>query len=234
MLDLLALGDAGWGDELLRGAGVTLLVALGAFTLGLALGLAGAAARLADPLPVRGLAELYTTVFRGVPELLVIYLFFFGSGPAIAAVAGLFGYAGPVRPDTLAIAVVALGVISGAYSTEVLRGAVLAVPRGQIEAGRALGMPRRLLARRILLPQTLRLALPGLGNVWQITLKDTALISVMAVAELMRMANVAAGSTRQPFIFYLAAAGLYLAMTTASQIVYERLERRLGRAGPSA
>jgi octopine/nopaline transport system permease protein len=119
---------------------------------------------------------------------------------------------------------VAIGVISGAYSTEVIRGAVLAVPPGQIEAAKAIGMPRRLMFRRILLPQVARFALPGLGNVWQFTLKDTALISVTGLVEIMRQAHIASGSTRQPFTFYLVAAMLYLLLTSFSNYGFKRAE----------
>jgi octopine/nopaline transport system permease protein len=176
-----------------------------------------------------GIAEGYTTVLRGVPELLVIYLFFFGSGGAVMWVARQFGYTGYIELDSFTIGVLALGVISGAYSAEVIRGAMQAIPRGQIEAGHAVGMSGITIFRRIMLPQLLRIALPGLGNVWQLTLKDTALISVTALAELMRMAAVAAGSTRQPFIFYITAAVLYLLMTTVSQAGFQWAERRYGR-----
>lgn len=229
MLDLLALGAEGWGDELLRGAAMTIAVAVLAYLLGIVLGTLAAGAKLSGNPVLFGIAEGYTTVLRGVPELLVIYLFFFGSGGAVMWVARQFGYTGYIELDSFTIGVLALGVISGAYSAEVIRGAMQAIPRGQIEAGHAVGMSGIKIFRRIMLPQLLRIALPGLGNVWQLTLKDTALISVTALAELMRMASVAAGSTRQPFIFYITAAVLYLLMTTVSQAGFQWAERRYGR-----
>jgi octopine/nopaline transport system permease protein len=229
MLDLLALGAEGWGDELLRGAAMTIAVAVLAYLLGIVLGTLAAGAKLSGNPVLFGIAEGYTTVLRGVPELLVIYLFFFGSGGAVMWVARQFGYTGYIELDSFTIGVLALGVISGAYSAEVIRGAMQAIPRGQIEAGHAVGMSGITIFRRIMLPQLLRIALPGLGNVWQLTLKDTALISVTALAELMRMASVAAGSTRQPFIFYITAAVLYLLMTTVSQAGFQWAERRYGR-----
>ena len=230
MIELLAIGPEGWGDELLRGAAMTVVVAVLSFWLGLVIGTAAAAAKLSDSVTLRGVAATYTTVIRGVPELLVIYLFFFGSGGAVMWVARQFGYVDYIQLDSFTIGVLAVGVISGAYSTEVIRGAFQAIPAAQIEAGRAVGMSGWTIFRRVTTPQMLRLALPGLGNVWQLTLKDTALISVTALAELMRMANVAAGSTREPFIFYLAAACLYLLMTTVSQMVFQLAERRSGRS----
>ncbi|HEY0833964.1 MAG TPA: ABC transporter permease subunit [Azospirillum sp.] len=229
MLDLLAFGSSGWGDELLSGAAMTLAVAVSAFLLGLVFGAAGAAAKLSYSLTLRALAEVYTTAVRGVPELLVIYLLFFGGGTMVQAVAGLFGHEGFIQLNAFTIGVVAVGLISGAYSTEVIRGAVQSVPHGQIEAARACGMGRWLILVRILAPQTLRFALPGLGNVWQLTLKDTSLISVTALAEIMRVAHVASGSTRQPFLFYATAAVLYLLLTTLSTLVFERAEQRAMR-----
>jgi len=226
---LLALGPEGWGDEILTGAAMTVAVAVLAYGLGVGIGFLGAGAKLSPNRTLRSAAGVYTTVVRGVPELLVIYLLFFGMDPLLQALAETFGYGATVRLPPFGVGVAAIGLISGAYSTEVIRGAILAVPAGQLEAARAFGMSRALVFRRILLPQLLRLALPGLGNVWQLTLKDTALISVTGLAELMRLSSVAARSTREPFVFYLVAAGLYLAMTTVSTIAFQRAERRASR-----
>lgn len=229
MFDLMGFGAEGWGDEMLRGAAMTVAVATSSFLLGLLFGSLGAAAKLGRYAVLRGAAEVYTTVVRGVPELLVIYLLFFGGSGMVMAVARVFGYDGYIEVNAFTVGVLAVGLISGAYSTEVIRGAVQAVPHGQIEAARACGMGRFLILRRILVPQTLRYALPGLGNVWQLTLKDTSLISVTALAEIMRMAAVGAGSTRQPFVFYAAAAVLYLLLTTVSTALFAEAERRAMR-----
>jgi len=229
MLELLSFGPNGWGGQLLTGLAMTVAVSLSSFALGILFGSAGAAAKLSHSLILNGIAEVYTTVVRGVPELLVIYLLFFGGSGMIMAVAGIFGYEGYIELNAFTIGVAAVGLISGAYSTEVIRGAVQSVPFGQIEAARACGMSRWLILRRVLVPQTLRYALPGLGNVWQLTLKDTALISVTALAEIMRVAHVAAGSTRQPFLFYTTAAVLYLLLTTVSTATFERAERYANR-----
>jgi octopine/nopaline transport system permease protein len=223
-MELLSFGDAGWGDEMARAAAMTLAVSLSSMLLGLVLGSLGAAVKLSAPAPARWLAEGYTTVARGIPELLIIYLLFFGGSGAARFVAGLFGYHGYLELNAFTIGTLAIGAISGAYATEVIRGAVLAVPRGQIEAAQAIGMPRGLMFRRILLPQVARYALPGFGNVWQITLKDTALISVTGLVEIMRQAHIASGSTRQPFTFYLVAAALYLVLTTFSNYGFQRAE----------
>jgi len=223
-LELLSLGDQGWGDEMLRGALMTLAVSLSSMALGLVFGTLGAAAKLSAVAPARWLAEGYTTIVRGVPELLVIYLLFFGGNGAVMFIAGIFGYGGYIELNAFTIGTFAVGVVSGAYSTEVIRGAVLAVPKGQIEAAQAIGMSRALLLRRIMLPQVARFALPGLGNVWQLTLKDTSLISVTGLVEIMRQAHIAAGSSRQPFTFYLVAACLYLLLTSFSNYGFRRAE----------
>lgn len=228
-MELLAFGDQGWGDEILRGAGMTIAVALVSFAFGLIVGMIIAGAKLAGGFVLAGIADAYTTVVRGVPELLVIYLLFFGLEGFIIQLATAFGYGGTIRLDAFTIAALAVGMISGAYSAEVMRGAILAVPRGQMEAARAVGMSPVLRFRRILVPQMLRLALPGLGNVWQLTLKDTALISVTGLAELMRISGVAARSEREPFLFYLIAALVYLVLTSVSQAGFQAAENRAGR-----
>lgn len=229
MLDLLRFGSQGWGDEMAWGAAMTVAVAVLAYAIGLALGSLAAAAKLAGNAPVRALAGTYTTVVRGVPALLVIWLLFFGGSGLVTWAAAAFGYGGRVELSAFAVGVVAVGIVSGAYAAEVIRGAVQAVPRGQVEAAKALGMHAGLRLRRVIVPQALRYALPGLGNVWQMTLKDTSLVSVVTLAELMRQAFIASGSTRQPFVFYLTAALVYMALTTASEAGFRLLERRAER-----
>jgi len=229
MLDLLRFGSDGWGDEIARGAGMTLAVAILAYLIGILAGSGVAAAKLSGPAPVRWLAAAYTTIVRGVPALLVIWLLFFGGSGLINWVAGLFGYGGRVDLSAFAVGVAAVGIVSAAYAAEVIRGAVKAVPKGQLEAARALGMGRFLILRRILVPQALRYALPGLGNVWQMTLKDTTLVSVVSLAELMRQAYLGMQSTRQPFLFYVTAAILYMIMTTCSEALFRALSRRAER-----
>ena len=223
-LELLVLGDNGWGDEMLRAALVTLMVSLSAMGIGLFISIFGTLSKLSNKIYVRVLADVYTTIIRGIPELLVIYLLFFGGSNAIMSLAKLFGYYGYIELNAFVIGSVAVGAISGAYSTEVMRGAFLAIPKGQIDAAKSVGMNKFLIFTRILIPQVLRYALPGLGNVWQLTLKDTALIMVTGLVEIMRQAHVAAGSTYSPFTFYVTAALLYLILTTASNRVFNSAE----------
>lgn len=223
-LGLLAWGDSGWGDEMVRGALVTLQVAVIAFALGIVIGAGGASIKLSKVPGVPLLGDVYTTLIRGIPDLITIYIIFFGGGQLAMSVARLFGHTGYIEFDALTTGVSALSIISGAYSTEVIRGAVLAVPKGQIEAAKACGMSRWTLFRRILVPQVARYALPGLGNVWQLTLKDTSLISVVGLTEIMRQAFVASGSTKQPFTFFVSAAVLYLALTSLSNKAFNGAE----------
>ncbi|MEO0791229.1 MAG: ABC transporter permease [Pseudomonadota bacterium] len=224
-LSLLSWGDTGWGDEMARGAVMTLAVAVCAFALGIVIGTGFAALKLSRFAVLRGIADVYTTVIRGVPELLVIYLVFFGGGVLLRTVAsGVFGYDGYIDLPLFVTGTLCIGVSAGAYATEVIRGAYLAVPKGQIEAAKAVGMSGAQRFWRILVPQVARFALPGLGNVWQFTLKDTSLISVIGLVEIMRQSQIAAGSTREPFTFYLMAAILYLVLTSASNKVFDRAE----------
>lgn len=223
-LELLILGDKGWGDEMLRAASVTLLLSLTAMSIGLFISIFGTLSKLSDKFYVRVIADVYTTIVRGIPELLVIYLLFFGGSNAVMGMAKLFGYHGYIELNAFIIGSVAVGAISGAYSTEVMRGAFLAVPRGQIDAAKSVGMSKLVLFRRVLIPQVLRYALPGLGNVWQLTLKDTSLVMVTGLVEIMRQAHVASGSTYSPFTFYVTAALLYLILTTASNRIFYSAE----------
>ena len=223
-LELLILGDQGWGDEMLRAASVTLLLSLSAMSIGLFISIFGVMSKLSDKFYVRVIADVYTTIVRGIPELLVIYLLFFGGSNAVMGMAKLFGYHGYIELNAFVIGSVAVGAISGAYSTEVMRGAFLAVPRGQIDAAKSVGMSKLVIFRRILVPQVLRYALPGLGNVWQLTLKDTSLVMVTGLVEIMRQAHVASGSTYSPFTFYVTAALLYLMLTTASNRIFYSAE----------
>ncbi len=228
-MELLSFGDRGWGDELALSACMTLAVAACAFLLGLVFGALGALAKLSGMGVLAAAADAYTTVVRGIPELLVIYLLFFGGSGAIMAVARVFGHTGYIEINAFLTGCVAIGIVNGAYSTEAIRGAVLAVPKGQIEAARAYGMPPWTLFRRVLVPQVLRYALPSLGNVWQLCLKETALISVTGLVEIMRQATIGAGSTKKPFTFYACAAFLYLLLTTLSGLGLARAERWAAR-----
>ena len=196
---------------------------------GLLLGIAGAAARMSRRRLPRAAAHAYTTAVRGVPELLVVLMIYFGASAVIGRVAGLFGATGYYEPSPFIAGVVALSLTFGAYATEVLRGAFLAVPRRQTEAAYAIGLNRLQTFRHVLLPQVWRAALPGLGNLFLVLLKDTSLVSVVGLDELMRKSAIAVSYTREPFTFYFAAALIYLAMTACSMAAIQALERRAAR-----
>ena len=222
--ELMGFGPNGWGATLLVATGVTLAVALCGFLAGAVLGTLVAWAKLSRSMIARTLADGYTTVLRGIPDLLVIYLFYFGGSAALGAVASLFGHDGYIGVPAFATGALAIGVVSGAYQAEVFRGAYQTLSRGEIEAAKSVGMHRWLMFRRIIAPQVLRYAIPGLGNVWQLVLKESALISVTGLVELLRQSAVGAGSTRRPFDFYITAAALYLVITWVSTILFQKAE----------
>lgn len=230
LFELFGFGEQGWGGVLLMSALMTLLVTLTSLAIGSVFGSLVAWAKLSRNLPARIAGDAYTTVFRGVPELLVIYLIYFGGSTLATAVGQYFGGEGFYGLPPFLAGAFAVGVISGAYQAEVYRGAYLAVSRGEIEAARAMGMPRAKLFHRIIVPQVLRFALPGLGNVWQLSLKDSALISVTGLAELMRTSQVGAGSSHQYFLFYIVGGALYLVMTGFSNKVFDAAEARVGKS----
>ena len=232
MLDLLAFEPPGWGAALLGGAVITLEIAALAFLVGLALGLLGAGAKLSGRLPLVWLAEVYTTLIRAVPELLLIIVLFYAGASGITTLLEALGFEN-VEISGFAAAIGVLGVVQGAYQTEVLRGAILAIPRGQIEAGRAFGMTPAMRLRRIVVPLMLPLAIPGIANLWLILLKDTALISVVGFSELLYIGKQAAGSTKHYFLFYSAVGLIYLAMTLVSNATFRVLERHLRRGVPA-
>lgn len=233
-LELLGFGQNGWGALLLVATLMTLAVTATALLIGAVLGTVVATAKLSGKTLLVGLGNVYTTVFRGVPELLIIYLIYFGGSSAVTAVGQWLGYEGFLGLPSFAAGALAVGIISGSYQAEVYRGAYLAIAKGELEAASAIGMNRMLRLRRVVMPQVLRYAIPGLGNVWQLTLKDSALISVTGLAELMRTSQVAAGSTRQYFLFYIVGGVLYLLLTSFSDRVFNRAERRANRSMPAA
>ena len=217
-MELLAFGDTGWGDELFYATLMTIAVAITAMLIGFFFALIFTPLKLSKNKFLNLIANTYTTIIRGVPELLVIYLFFFGGSAAVMFVASIFGYGEYIEINAFITGAFSIGIISGAYSTEVFRGAIQSIDKGQFEAANVLGLGKFGKFFKVILPQTLRLALPNLSNVWQITLKDTSLISVTGLVEIMRQSYVAAGSTRDPLFFYSFAAVLYLLLTFLSML----------------
>jgi len=208
MLDL-----QGFGPQIAFGAWMTVQVAVGGLAIGLILGLMGAAAKLSANPVLRWTGQGYTTVVRGIPEILMVLLVYFGGEDILNRLAETVGYDGYIEINVFIAGITALGLSFGAYATEVFRGAIQSVPVGQIEAATACGMSSRQVFLRITLPQAMRLAIPGLGNLFQCLLKDTSLVSLIALPELMRNSSIAISNTREPFTFYFIAALIYLAIT---------------------
>ena len=223
-MELLAFGKTGWGDELFIATLMTLAVSITAMLIGFLFALIFTPLKLSNNKFLNLIANCYTTVIRGVPELLVIYLFFFGGSGAVMFVASIFGYNDYIEINAFITGSFAIGIISGAYSTEVFRGAIQSIDKGQFEASKVLGLKKPIHFFKVIMPQMLRLAIPNLSNVWQITLKDTSLISVTGLVEIMRQSYIAAGSTRDPLFFYSFAAVLYLLLTFISMKLIIRLE----------
>ncbi len=213
-----------------EGLQVTLAVGLASLPVALALGLVGAWGKLSNNVIARKLAGAYTTVVRGVPELVLITLVYYGFTIILQDLASaITGEREQIDLNPFITGTIALGSIYGAFATEVFRGAFLAVDRGQIEAARAYGMNPALAFRRVILPQMWRYALPGLGNLWLVLLKATALVSVIQLPELMRMTSIGVGATREPFTFYFTASLFYLGITAASLLVIRSAEKQASR-----
>ena len=228
-MDFLTFGKTGWGDELFYATLMTIAVAIAAMLIGFLFSLIFTPLKLSNNRFLNFIGNTYTTVIRGVPELLVIYLLFFGGSGAIMYVASIFGYFEYIEINAFMTGSVAIGIISGAYSTEVFRGAIQSIDKGQFEACKVLGLKKHIYFLKVIMPQMLRLAIPNLSNVWQITLKDTSLISVTGLVEIMRQSYIAAGSTRDPLFFYSFAAVLYLILTFISMKLINRLEAKYSR-----
>ena len=228
-MDLLYFGDSGWGDELAIATLMTIAVSITAMVIGFVFAAIFTPLKLSKKKYLNLVSNSYTTVIRGVPELLVIYLFFFGGSGAIMYVASIFGYNDYIEINAFLTGSFSIGIISGAYSTEVFRGAIQSIDKGQFEAAKVLGVSKFTQFYKIILPQMLRLAIPNLSNVWQITLKDTSLISVTGLVEIMRQSYIAAGSTRDPLFFYSCAAVLYLMLTFLSMKLINKLEVKYSR-----
>ncbi len=224
MLDL-----HGFGNALAVGAWVTIKLMLASLVLGLILGLLGAGAKLSRFKTLRVVVDAITTMGRGLPELLTVLFIYFGAIVIVNNLAARLGYEGYIDIRPFGAGVVALGFSFGCYATDVFRASVLAVPKGQIEAANAFGMHRILTFRRILLPQVWRFALPGLGNLFLVLQKDTALVSVIGLNELMKNTSAAVGYTKKPFTFYLVAAFIYLTIAIVTTLAIQMLERRASR-----
>ena len=220
MLDL-----HGYLPFILKGFALTVEVALLSLLIAMVLGLAGALAKLSASRTLRLVATVYTTIIRGIPDLVLMTLIFFGGQMLINQAGDSMGW-DYIDVDPFISGVITIGFIFGAYMTETFRGAILAVPRGEIEAGHAFGMSPLRVFMRITLPASVRHALPGFGNNWLVLAKTTALVSVIGLQDMVYNAGQAGGATREPFTFYFVVALLFLLITTVSELVLNHLSRR--------
>ncbi len=202
----------GFLPQILAGTWITIQIACCSLLLGLLLGLIGAAGESSRLRLIRYFFITLTSIIRGLPELLILFFIYFGGTILLTNLLGRY-----VNVNAFIAGVVALGIVFGAYASQTFRGAFLAVPSGQIEAAKALGLNRWQIFNCIRLPQAWRHALPGLGNLWLVILKDTSLVSLIGLADLMNRAQIASSTTHKPFTFYLLAALIYLVLTSVSQ-----------------
>ena len=230
-IGLLAFGNTGYGDELFWGAVRTVQIAVFAYAFGIILGLCGAMGKLSGGKTLRVVLDLYTTLFRAVPELVLILLLYYAGTDSLNKLVTSLGFE-RIELNGLVAAVFVLGFVQGAYQTEVLRAAIQAVPVGQTEAGKAYGMSPFLRFRRITLPAMLPYAIPGLGNLWLGIVKNSSLIAVVGFTELALATRQAAGVSKQYLLFFLVAASVYLAITLLSNQLFGWLERRVRRGQP--
>ncbi|RWG80883.1 MAG: ABC transporter permease subunit [Mesorhizobium sp.] len=224
LLDVISFGPDGWAPAMLAAAAMTILIASLGFVIGGVIGVGGAWAKLSGGRVTRALADAYTTVLRGVPELLVIYLIYFGGSAGVSSVARWFGVHGFVGLPPLLAGSIAVGATMGAQFTEVFRGAFQVIQKGELDAAIACGMSISVCFRRIIAPLTLRYALPGLGSIWQVCLKESSLVSITGAVELMRQAQIGASATRLPFDFFLVACAIFLIISTASGVIFAGAE----------
>ena len=215
----------GYLPTIFSGLGVTLAIAVLSLVVACVFGLLGAIAKLSGSRVARAAAETYTTLIRGVPELVLMLIIFYGGQILLNELVEARGWDYIDVPPFVA-GTLTIGFIFGAYLTETFRGAILAVPRGQMEAAAAYGLTRGQALRRILLPQMVRHAIPGFANNWLVMVKATALVSIIGLDDMLHRANMAASATREPFTFFMLVAALYLAITTVSILLLSRLEKR--------
>jgi len=228
---LLSFGPEGWGDNIAAGVVITVSLALATLPVGLALGFLVALGKRSPDRFLRLAANIYTTIFRGLPELLTLFLVFYGAQIGLQKLIHFFDPAASIEINAFVAGMVALGAVFSSYASEVFLAAFRAIPNGQYEGGYAVGLSSSQTMRLVIAPQLLRLALPGLSNLWLILIKDTALVSVIGIADVLRQSQVAARVTKEAFLFFGLACLIYLALAMLSSIAIAAIERRAERAG---
>ena len=226
---LLSWGPDGWSDDIAYGAMVTIALALATLPIGLTLGFFIALGKQSEEPSLRLAANIYTTVFRGLPELVTLFLFFFGMPILLQHLIRFFRPEATVDVNSFIAGMIVLSLIFSSYASEVFLSAFRAIPKGQYEGGYAIGLSNWLTMRKVILPQLLRIAFPGLENCWLSLLKDTSLVSVVGLAETLRNAGVAARVTKHSFLFYGLAALVFLGLAILSSFATNAILRSLGR-----
>jgi len=216
----------GYGPSIIQGTILTIELCLASLVISMVLGIITALAKLSDSRLLNIAAQSYTTIIRGIPDLVLMLLIFFGGQVFINQIGPMVGYDEYIDINPFIAGVSTIGFIFGAYMAETFRGAILAVPEGQLEAGYSYGMSRFKVFVRILLPQMIRHAIPGFGNNWLVLMKTTALVSIIGLNDMVRMASLAAGATRRPFTFYLVVAINYLILTSVSIQILNWLDKK--------
>ncbi|MEM5501240.1 ABC transporter permease subunit [Ahrensia kielensis] len=222
--ELLSFGDLGWGDEIASGVLITITLALATLPFGLLIGFFVALAKQSQEWSLRTAADIYTTIFRGLPELLTLFLVYFGMQIAIQKIIVILDLDISFEFNSFVAGMIALGLVFSSYASEVFLSAFRAIPLGQYEGGFALGVRKSVVMRLIIFPQLVRIALPGLANLWMLLLKDTALVSAIGLADIVRQTGIAARVTKHAFLFYGVSFLLFLVLALLSSIVISRIE----------
>ncbi len=223
-LALLGFGSTGWGDEILSGVGVTIALALATLPVGLTIGFFVALGKQSEEKTIRLAANIYTTIFRGLPELLTLFIVFYGAQIGIQAVyAWIVGSEAIIEVNAFVSGMIALGVVFSSYASEVFLSAFRAIPKGQYEGGWSIGLSGWNTMRLIILPQLIKIALPGLANLWLILLKDTALVSAVGLSDILRQTGIAARVTKHAFLFFGTACMVYLVLAIISSYFINRI-----------
>ncbi len=230
---LLSFGPKGWSDDIAYGVFITISLALATLPVGLVIGFFVALAKRSDEPSLRLAGNVYTTIFRGLPELLTLFVVFYGGQIAVGQIIRFFSPGAVVEINSFVAGMVALGVVFSSYCSEVFLSAFRAIPAGQYEGGYAIGLSKGQTMRLIILPQLIRVALPGLANLWLNLLKDTALVSAIGLPDTLRQAGIAARVTKEAFLFFGVACLVFLVLAMISSIGIHAIERKVGSGGVS-
>lgn len=228
---LISWGPEGWLDDIAYGVFVTISLAVATLPLGLAIGFVVALAKQSEEASLRLAGNIYTTIFRGLPELLTLFLVYYGVQIGLQSLVQAIDPTATIEVNSFVSGMVALGVVFSSYASEVFLSAFRAIPRGQYEGGHAIGLTGYQTMRLVVLPQLVRIALPGLANLWLILLKDTALVSAIGLSDILRQTGIAARVTREPFLFFGLACLIYLVLAIVSSFGINAIERSVSQSG---